>query len=134
MELIDRIRAALDPIEQIRVAYLFGSRIHGRTHPESDVDIALSIARDADAHAVELRALAALADGLGALGERADLLNLGRCGSGIAFKVLREGRRVLCRDDRERIAIEAWIMRRYDDDAPHRRLFREAAERFGRRP
>lgn len=131
MELAARIRKALEPIEEVRVAYLFGSRVHGRTHAGSDVDIALSIRRGADTHAVEMRVLSALATELGALGERADLVNLDACGSSIAFRALRDGVRVLSRSEPERIAVETWIMRRYDDEAPHRQLFREAADRLG---
>ena len=126
--MVDQIRAALEPIDEVRVAYFFGSRAGGRPHPGSDLDVAVSLTRGADAHAVEKRVYDALAHALGALGERADVLDLAQCGSAIAFKVLREGRRVLARSESERIALESRIMRRYDDDAPHRRLFQDAAK------
>lgn len=128
VDLVASVRKALEPITAVRVAYLFGSRVTGRTHAESDLDIALSLSHDADRHRVELDAYAALARTLGQIGERADLLDLSRCGSAVAFKVLREGTRVLARSEKERIALEAWIMRRYDDEAPRRKLFRKAAK------
>lgn len=114
------------------MAWLFGSRAGGRPRPDSDLDIAISIARGSDAHHVEKRVYDALAQVLGSVGERADVVDLSRAGSALAFKVLREGRRILSRSEPERIALETWIMRRYDDDAPHRRLFLEAARGLGK--
>src|SRR5437870_11081039 len=113
MDLFASVREALEGLPQVRVAYVFGSRVAGRPRPGSDLDIAVSFDRRADRHLAEKAAYNALAAKLGALGEKADLLDLSRCGSGIAFKVLQEGRRVLSRSEPERIALEAWIMRRY---------------------
>jgi HEPN domain-containing protein len=75
----------------------------------------------------------ALSDALGALGERADVLDLAMAGSAIAFRVVRDGRCVLARDDGERVGLVARILRRYDDEAPRRALFVKAALAAGAR-
>ena len=133
MDLAASLREALLPLTEVRVAYLFGSRAPGgRPHAGSDLDVAVSFERGVDRHVSEKKVYDALAAALGALGERADVLDLSQCGSAIAFKVLRDGIRLFARTEPERIALEARIMRRYDDDAPHRKLFQEAAERLGK--
>src|SRR2546428_1335131 len=99
MQLAKEIRKALEPIQEVRVAYLFGSRAGGRVRKDSDLDVAVSLARNADRHATQRRILDALVGSLGALGEQADLLDLDNCGSAIAFNVLREGSRLLARSE-----------------------------------
>jgi predicted nucleotidyltransferase len=138
-ELEVALAAALQPFEQIRVAYLFGSRARGSARPDSDLDVALHFGAamsDGQRATLLLSIIAALTDGLGALGERADLLDLDRAGSSVAFAVIRDGKCVLCRDRRDRVRLEAGIARRYDDERPYRDLFRRAArsaaERMGK--
>jgi len=41
---------------------------------------------------VELDIVAALTDALGPVGERTDVVDLGRAGSGVAFRAIRDGR------------------------------------------
>ena len=36
-----RVRAAITPIDAIRVAYFFGSRARGDARPDSDLDVAV---------------------------------------------------------------------------------------------
>jgi predicted nucleotidyltransferase len=134
-DLEQRMAAALAPFEDVRVAYLFGSRARGAARADSDLDLAVRVRR-ADAAgraALILDLIAALTDALGALGERLDILDLDRAGSEVAFQVIREGRCVLCRDRAERVALEARIARRYDDERPYRALFVAAARRAAQR-
>lgn len=79
-----------------------------------------------------LRVIEALTAELGALGERADVLDLDEAGSTIAFRAIRDGARALERSPEQTAAIVAWTARRYDDDAPRRALFRSAAVRAAR--
>jgi len=115
-------------------AYLFGSRARGTARADSDLDLAVLWdatleSRERAVRESELRA--ALVDALGSLGERTDLLDLAAAGSTVAFRVIREGRLLVCGDDRARVAFVARVARRYDDEAPHRALFRAAARRAG---
>lgn len=133
------VARALEPLEDVRLAYLFGSRARGTARTDSDLDLAVRLrAPDATGRAaLTLDVIAALTDALGSLGERVDLLDLDRAGSEVAFRVIGEGRCLVCRDRAERTHLEASIARRYDDERPYRTLFvqaaRRAAERMGGR-
>lgn len=120
----------------VALAYLFGSRARGTARPDSDLDLAVLWdatleSRERAEREGELRS--ALVGALGPLGERADLLDLAAAGSAVAFRVIREGRLLACADDRARVAFVARVARRYDDEAPHRALFRAAARRVGQK-
>jgi predicted nucleotidyltransferase len=124
------LRGALAPIEAVRVAYFFGSRARADARPDSDLDIAVAFAPHADGPSRERtrRAIiAAVTDALGALGERADVVDLEESDSAVAFRAVQTGRLLLARSPGERVRIETRVARRYDDDAPKRALFRRAA-------
>jgi predicted nucleotidyltransferase len=128
--LVARVRRALEGVPAVRVAYLFGSRVTGRARPDSDLDLAVLFDRDLDATArlrATLDVIGLLTDALGVLGERADILDLRQAGSGVGFRAIREGRRVIERDPVERLRIEVRIARQYDDEAPRRALLVKAA-------
>ena len=130
--LLERVGAALAPVDPVRVAWVFGSHVTGGATARSDLDVAVALPRDLDDDARERlrrRIVAALTDALGALGERADVVDVDRTSSSVAFRAIRSGRRVLCRSESDRVAAEVRIARRYDDDAPRRELYRAAARR-----
>lgn len=134
-ELQRRIGAALAPIPELRAAWLFGSRASGEARPDSDLDVAVSYAAELDAAArerIRRRVVAALTDHLGAIGERADVVDVHRSDPAVAFAAIREGAVALERDVGERCAIVSYVARRYEDDAPRRALYREAALRHAR--
>jgi predicted nucleotidyltransferase len=128
--LVDAVRRALAPLTDIRVAYVFGSRIKGRPRADSDLDLAVAFPRTMDEWSRELlrrEVIDRLVDELGMLGESADVVELDRASSGVAFAALRDGVRVVERDREERVALESRIMRVYWDDEPRRAIFRQAA-------
>ena len=132
--LVAAMATALRPLEGVRVAYLFGSRARGDAREDSDLDVAVSFDPRFDAtddrarEAVRRAIVAALTDALGAVGERADVVNLDRADSAVAFRAIREGHLLLARSESDRVRVEARVGRRYDDDAPKRALFRRAAQ------
>jgi predicted nucleotidyltransferase len=120
--------AAQEPA--VRVAYVFGSQRTGSARPDSDLDVAVAYAAEADDERRELgrRALvASLERSLGALGERSDIVDLDRANSAVAFRAIRDGLCAFSRTPRDRAEAEARVARRHDDDAPRRELFRRAA-------
>lgn len=134
--LVAAVHDALEPIEEVRQAYVFGSRIAGKATATSDLDVAMKLDRrleDAVRGPLELRIIAAVTDALGAVGERVDVVDLDRASNAVAFRAIRDGILALSRDHRERVRLEASIARRYDDEAPHRALFRRAARAAARR-
>lgn len=123
---------ALAPIDRVRVAYLFGSRARGTARPDSDLDLAIALPRDledTERGRVKLQVIDALTRVLGALGERADIVDLDRSGSAVAFAAISRGQCVFMRDRADRVRLEARIARRYDDERPYRELMRSAALR-----
>src|SRR5688572_8525455 len=87
-DLIAAVRAALEPVDDIGVAYVFGSRVAGREHAGSDLDIGVRMQAglsSAAREAVRRRVVGALTDALGAIGERADLVDLDRADPAVAF-------------------------------------------------
>jgi predicted nucleotidyltransferase len=132
--LIDAATRALLPIEGVRLAYLFGSRARGTARPDSDLDVAVAYAGEADSVQREIlrrRVVAALTDALGAVGERADVVDLEAAPSEIAFAAIR-ATRLFARSEAERVRHEVRVARRYDDDAPRRALFQAAAKRVAK--
>ncbi|MBW1881268.1 MAG: nucleotidyltransferase domain-containing protein [Deltaproteobacteria bacterium] len=93
--MIDALTHVLNADERVRYALLFGSRATGRSHPRSDVDVAVALSGDAGLDA--LLALASRLEGA-AGGLRVDLVDLDRAGPVLAFRVFRDGRLLLCRD------------------------------------
>jgi hypothetical protein len=134
-ELSSRIRSALEPLTEVRVAYLFGSHARGSARPDSDLDIAVfaDTATELASGELKLRVIEALTRALGRLGERADVVDLRRVGSAVAFAAIRDGICLLSRTPGDRIKLEATVARRYDDERPYRELFRAAARAAGRR-
>lgn len=126
------IADALASIEHVRVGYLFGSRARGTARPDSDLDVAIALPReldDTERGRVKLRFIDELTAKLGALGERADVVDLDRAGSAVAFSAIAKGQCVFMRDRADRVRLEARIARRYDDERPHREIIRAAALR-----
>jgi predicted nucleotidyltransferase len=133
--LAGRVGRAPDALPFVRVVFVFGSRTTGTAHADSDLDVAVAFDPSLDdygAFEAKRDVLDALANALGALGERADIVDLRRDGSAIAFRAIRDGVLALSRSDAERVELVTKIVRRYDDDGPRRALFRDAAIRAAR--
>jgi hypothetical protein len=88
---------------------------------------------DAQRGRIKLQVIDALTATLDALGERADIVDLDRAGSAIAFAAIAHGRCAYARDRADRVRLEARIARRYDDERPYRELTRVAAIRAAQR-
>lgn len=129
-ELASSVGCALSRVPSVRVAFVFGSRVTGRARIDSDLDVAVVYDRtltDREREAARRDVLDELAASLGALGERADVVDLDRCDSSVAFSAIKHGRLALARSEPERVRTVVAIARRFDDDAPKRALFRRAA-------
>ncbi len=124
------IAAALQPLDAVRAAWLFGSRNDGRARADSDLDLAvaygptLSLDRR---EALRREIVVVLSDALGGIGERADVVDLRDCDPAVGFAAISTGRLVVERSVDERCAIVSYVARRYFDDEPRRALFRAAA-------
>ncbi len=119
----------------LQVVFLFGSRLTGRVWAESDLDLGVRwdpALSGESRHEAERHLLDALSQRLGALGEHVDLVDLDQAASGVAFSAVRDGVCVWAAREQDRINAVVRVARRYDDEAPTRKLYRQAARRaFG---
>jgi uncharacterized protein len=134
--LLEGVKRAAQGVPLVQSAYVFGSQVSGRARHDSDLDVAVAFEPEADP-TERARATLALIDALthelGPLGERADVVDLERAGSEVGFRAIKTGRCVLARDRSRRVELEVRVARRYDDEAPKRALFRQAAIDAARR-
>lgn len=136
-ELEDRLRAALERQPEVLVAYLFGSAARGRPGPLSDVDVAVLLAEDSDRTGRRLDLIGDLAAAAGT--DEIDLVVLNDAPNELAFRVIRDGRVLLCRDERARVRHRVRTILEYLDLEPLRRALAEGLRRrlaegtYGRR-
>jgi len=121
------VRETAERFPGVLVAYLFGSTVTGRTGPLSDVDVAVLVSGAARRQGVHEAYEDALCRALGSV--RLDLVCLNKAPSPLAYRVIRDGRLVFCRDPRAREAFEVATVMRYLDFQP----VRNAAFQAGRR-
>jgi len=117
---------------EVRLAYLFGSILHGRSNALSDIDVAVLVDPDhyeahKDAFRYEIALINDLADALGT--DRVDLVILNQAPPLLANEVISRGRIVACRDERERVDFEVRTKKRYIDTKPLRELKRRCLYR-----
>lgn len=130
---LDALRPCLERLfaaRPVRVAYLFGSQVTGRTHEESDVDVAVLL----DASLTPDERFRQRLDLVGELAElfgtdNVDVVILNEAPPLLAFEVLRGGVLLFERDRRERIEFQVRTMKEYEDTEPLRRILWEATER-----
>jgi predicted nucleotidyltransferase len=118
------------------VVFLFGSQLTGRTWAESDLDLAVrwkpGLGLEARIEA-ERAFTARLSERIGVLADRLDLVDLDRAASAVAFRAVRDGKFIWAESEAERVRAIVRVSRRYDDEAPLRRLYRDAARAAARR-
>ena len=107
----------LQPDSRVRLAYAFGSRVHGEAGPLSDVDLALLLASRLDWD--EERHI--LAD-LQAVEPNLDLLILNDAAVVLRHEVVTGGRCLLWRSKAERASFEMDTLSRFLDFQPFRRV------------
>src|SRR2546427_244866 len=113
-QLLARLTEALSPRSEILEAYLFGSMATGRTHAQSDIDVAVYLAEQrpepslfgytADLTTALMSALAT---------NRVDVVILNEAPPLLYYRVLRDGIRFLSRDLRATTTREGYAMSRY---------------------
>ena len=123
-ELRASIRRALADVPHAAFAIVFGSTARGTSHAGSDLDIALGFT---DGHRPTAREVGDIVSGLeGATGRTVDFLDLDRAPSGLAYRVIRDGKEVWVRDRTALVARKARVILEYLDFEPVERAFSDA--------
>lgn len=124
-ELRTRVVRALEA-HDVRLAYLFGSHAKGEATELSDIDLGVSFNVDIDAREAQGELLDALVHELRT--ERIDLVLLDEIPPPLAYRIIRDGARLLAEDPREDMSFRTRTIMRYLDFKP----LRDAAFRSGR--
>lgn len=121
--------------EDVVVAYVFGSAARGTLGESSDVDVAVLLVPDHDPRR-RLQLSAAVQAVMAP--RRVDLVLLNDAPPSLAFRVLRDGRQLVCADPQAAADHREEVLRRYLDLEPLRRELRRGLYdrvlegRFGR--
>ena len=111
---------ALQRHPDVVVAYLFGSAARGTSGPLSDIDVAVLLREDGHGLERRLSLMADLAEATKR--ERIDVVILNEAPVALAYRVLRDGRLLLSRDERARVEHRVRTVDRYLDMEPFRRV------------
>ena len=126
---------------EVLVAYLFGSQARGRPTPISDVDFAVLLSETVPRESY-LDYRIALMQELTRIfrSDEVQVVILNQAPPLLAYKVIVEGKPLLCRDELARLRFRTDATRRYLDTKPLRRVQETATARrirearFGHRP
>jgi predicted nucleotidyltransferase len=125
-QVLDAIRRALEPVNDVRAAILFGSHATGSIRPDSDIDVAVLLAADShqqSTHDGLLRGLiVALSHELAA--DRLDVIILNTAPPALAFQALKHGSVALERDPRDLHRFRVRTYSTHADYAHVERFFR----------
>jgi predicted nucleotidyltransferase len=111
-----RLAGMVTNLPDVRLVYLFGSRVHEPVGPMSDYDIAVLVARDADEGPILAQLGHELARALGT--DRIDVVSLRRAPIELAYAIIARGEVLYQRDVATRVEYEAGVMGRYGDFLP----------------
>jgi uncharacterized protein len=119
----DTIRRYLAEQPDCIAVWLFGSSARGTARSDSDVDVAVLVARPPNGTLADLH-LDWAADLSRALGREVDLVVLNRAPVDLVYRVLAEDGLLFERDRSARIAFEVRARNAYYDLLPHLRRYR----------
>jgi predicted nucleotidyltransferase len=121
------VKAVLTRFSLVTVGYIFGSACTGQMGPLSDIDVAILVHDSAGRRAYEGDVQDALSRALGT--DRIDLISLTEAPASLSYRIIRDGRCVLCRERVARETFETNTIMRYLDFKP----IRDMAFRTSRR-
>jgi len=110
------LQQALARTPEVKLAYLFGSRVGGNIGPLSDYDVAVLLEEDEAAQDTAYRLAHELASVLGTA--RVDVVLLNKAPVELAYYIIAQGRLLFERDLATRVEYEAYILSRYGDYLP----------------
>jgi predicted nucleotidyltransferase len=122
---LDRLEKVFRKYPDIQAVYLFGSAASGKTHAESDLDLAI-LPEKPSLRGQKLDILADLArEGFSDV----DLVFLDTKDVVIKFESVRQNRLLYCAKDFDANAFFSLVVRQYFDFAPYLKIQREAYKR-----
>lgn len=121
------LRTFFEARPEVRFAYLFGSQARGQATHLSDIDVAVVLEGGVPVDALDLQTMASdLVATLGVSDDDLDLVDLRGASLLFIFQVLRDGRCVFQRDERERVAFETRALMQHYDFLPFQEQYNRA--------
>jgi len=120
--LIKALISVFEAFPKIAAAYVFGSRVYGKTTKASDYDVAVLFKGDYtldDLLGVTLK----LADALNVDLNLIDVVGLNDAPVEVAYDIVAKGKLIYCADNELRVAFETRLMREYLDLKPYLDLY-----------
>jgi predicted nucleotidyltransferase len=124
MELVERLRAVLAEVPEVRLAVLFGSAARGQAAPGSDLDVLLALEPDTDA--LRRQVSGAL---VRAVHRDVDVVHAADAKPLLRFEIARDGIMLAARDPSAWTDFKARAMLDWWDWAPYARRIHAAAVR-----
>lgn len=123
--LSERLGALFSEEAIVRLAYVFGSQVEGKTGPLSDLDVAVLVTESCLDDPTACRARLAHEVRKRVDIDEVDLVLLNRAPIELAYHVIADGERVYETDRATRVEYEAYVLERYGDFLPVLRAQRE---------
>ena len=114
--LIVNIEKTLTRESDVVLAYLFGSRATGRSHPLSDVDVGVYLKDGTTGYYLERERALSVALIIALRTDKVDVTILNVAGPELRYAVISEGKRIVCRDEEERVRFEERTMLDFFDN------------------
>jgi predicted nucleotidyltransferase len=129
MELKEQIREALKKHKEILVAYLYGSMVKGYEGKRSDIDVGLLLKENFEAEALYPARIAGEIKEKCSLSQEVDVRILNNRPYRFLHQVIKEGKVILCTDEREKVRFETSVIDGYIDFKPFYEQYDKKEER-----
>ena len=116
--MIEAMISVFKAFSNVAAAYMFGTRVYGKTTKTSDYDVALLFKDDYGLDEV-LNVTLRLADALDIDLDSIDVVGLNYAPVELAFDVIAKGKLIYCINDELRVAFETRLMKEYLDLKPY---------------
>ena len=120
---IDKLKDYLSSRDEVVAAYLFGSYAKEKSHPKSDIDIALLLNPGLTRDGYGIVKLNIIADSMGVLSFNAvDVVILNDASPLLSHEVIKKGRLLFSKDEKVRLEFTVKATKRYLDTIHLRRV------------
>jgi len=119
---IEALISVFKTFPKITAAYVFGSRVYGKTTKASDYDVAVLFKGDCTLDEL-LDVTLKLADALNVDLNLIDVVGLNNAPVEVAYDIVAKGKLTYCADNELRVAFETRLMREYLDLKPYLDLY-----------
>ncbi len=119
MESLEKIKEVLKNQEGILVAYLYGSTAKKQIHPNSDIDIGILIRENFEPDALYTSRIANKIEKKTNTEKEIDIRILNNKPITFLHQVLKDGKELFSKNEKERIEFETKVYDRYLDFKPH---------------